>query len=56
MWLFHDPCAGTNIWNAYDEDIEMKIWSSLCTKSSVNAPEFSGVTNSLMTAYKMSPI
>lgn len=20
MWLFHDPCAGTNIWNAYDED------------------------------------
>lgn len=55
MRLVHDTCVGTNIWGVYDVDGEMKNVSSLCAQSSVNLPKFSGVTNSLMTGYKMSP-
>lgn len=30
LWLFHNTCVGTDIWRAYDEDIEMKNLPSLC--------------------------
>lgn len=44
-------CTNLEYFLLYDEDMQMKNWSLLCTESSMNLQKFSGVTKSLMTSY-----